>query len=127
MRSALVPLAHPSDATVNSLQRAPNDVGLLIKSKRNLVITYLAAVDELDSCFAEEEVHKVAERERADEVGSCKKRERPLARLDYSLRVLTIEAQAVVLIRLEWLSVDDWIVAAEVGFGSAVQVVICGG
>jgi hypothetical protein len=75
MRSALVPLAHPSDATVNSLQRAPNDVGLLIKSKRNLVITYLAAVDELDSCFAEEEVHKVAERERADEVGSCKKRE----------------------------------------------------
>jgi hypothetical protein len=40
--------------------------------------------------------------------------------------ILTVEAQAVVLIRLEWFSVDDWIVAAEVGFSSAVQVVICG-
>jgi hypothetical protein len=74
MRSALVPLAHPSNATVNSLQRKRrNDGGFLIKSEHNLVITYLAAVDELDSCFSEEKVHKVAKRERADEVGSCKK------------------------------------------------------
>lgn len=39
--------------------------------------------------------------------------------------LLTVEAQAVELVGLERLPIDDWIVATEVGICADVQVIIC--
>lgn len=142
VRSALVLFAHAAHSRVNRLlfrkwgkkegKKMRRCLLCSLKSKQ-----YLAAVEVLDGRLAKEKIDVIAESERADEIGSCKRRQRVLSttqqpKYENSKKkkkkircgFFTVQMFKVVLLGAQRVLVDERVEPGKVGHGARVQFAI---